>query len=190
MNFIENADMDFHCIALRKKKYEQIGSDIWTTIHEAYHITDLWRTKYPYQKQFSRFDKKRLIYKARSNIWIPGYEKNRALTNGGYLHTSLSDHSLHWVTLKAENTQGCLARGKGTWKLNNSLLKNEYITRALKTYWNMWAGRKEEFRDLRIWWDLGKKGLKSIFIKHGINHKQMQDRTEKTLLKELNELTF
>ena len=178
MNFIQNADMDLHCIAIRRKKYEQIGSDAWTTIQDAYHITDLWRNKYPYEKQFSRFDKKGTS--TRLDRIYGSLDMNRTMIKGGYLHTSLSDHSLHWVTIKTENTQGSLARGKGTWKLNNSLLQKEHILKALKAYWSIWSDRKEEFRDLRQWWDLGKKGLKSILIKHGINNKHVQDRDEKT----------
>ena len=42
---------------------------------------------------------------------------------------------------------------------------------------------------MRQWWDLGKKGLKSILIKHGINNKHVQETEEKKLLKEINDLT-
>ena len=52
----------------------------------------------------------------------------------------------------------------GTWKFNTSLLQNEEYTSKVKTFWLHWRKRKSSFKDLNIWWDIGKKKLKHLSI--------------------------
>ena len=59
-------------------------------------------------------------------------------------------------------------RGRGVWKFNTQLLKNESCCAAINEFWSQWQLNKPAFPDARVWWDAGKLQLKEIAIAHSV----------------------
>ena len=59
-------------------------------------------------------------------------------------------------------------RGRGVWKFNTQLLKNESFCAAVNSFWSSWKFNKPAFTDPRVWWDAGKLQLKEIAIAHSV----------------------
>ncbi|CAH3114880.1 unnamed protein product, partial [Porites lobata] len=76
-----------------------------------------------------------------------------------------SDHHL----IKLQVTFGPTnPRGRGVWKFNTQLLKNESVCAAVNSFWSSWKLSKPAFTDHRVWWDAGKLQLKEIAIAHSV----------------------
>ena len=73
-----------------------------------------------------------------------------------------SDHNTPFLSFRLPNTS---KRGPGSWKFNTSLLKNPQYTDKVTRFWKHWQTKKQEFRNLNIWWDFGKKKIKHLTIK-------------------------
>ena len=71
-----------------------------------------------------------------------------------------SDHKA--ILLKFKTAGG--KHRKGLWKMNASVIITPPIQEAFKHIWKEWKDKKQEFGDIRIWWDLGKKRIKDVAI--------------------------
>ena len=98
MNFIEDAQLDLSCIAIRAKRYENIGSDTRETMKDTCGISDLWRHKNPYLRVFSRLDRRGTSTRLDRIYGSPNLLDN--IQKGEYIPNCLSDHSLHYINLK------------------------------------------------------------------------------------------
>ena len=54
--------------------------------------------------------------------------------------------------------------GMGLWKLNASVIKTALFQEAFKHMWKEWKNKQQEFGDIRIWWDLGRKRTNDVAI--------------------------
>ncbi|CAH3171681.1 unnamed protein product, partial [Porites evermanni] len=89
-----------------------------------------------------------------------------------------SDHHLIklQVTFRPTNP-----RGRGVWKLNTQLLKNESFCAAVNSFWPSWKFNKPAFTDPRVWWDAGKLQLKEIAIAHSVAEARERKRDKLNL---------
>ena len=76
---------------------------------------------------------------------------------------SFSDHNLLLVSFKLEN----IRLGKGYWKLNTELLNVEGIGDDFKMLWYHLKSKKNDFKDILLWWEWVKKECKIFFSKLG-----------------------
>ena len=53
-------------------------------------------------------------------------------------------------------------RGRGIWKMNNTLLKDQQYVERVKEYWKIWKTKKGEYFSILDWWDKGKAQIKTI----------------------------
>ena len=96
-----------------------------------------------------------------------------------------SDHNAVILCFRPPNVQ---KRGPGVWKLNISLLQHKAYVDKISGFWSYWQLRKMDFRDLSIWWDIGKRKIKHLSITFSRKLAREKRSSRLKLEKELNRL--
>ena len=66
----------------------------------------------------------------------------------------------------------------GLWVMNNSILKDNVYQTMFSEFWENWKFQKGNFINLSMWWDIGKKRIKSLTI----DYCKEKRRTERTYI--------
>ena len=53
-------------------------------------------------------------------------------------------------------------RGPSYWKINSSILQNKEYQNKITSFWQKWQQTKQNYQDLTVWWDNGKKFIEGI----------------------------
>ena len=195
-NFVENVEKDTLRIGPRQQPYKSTKSDNFTELTNTYNLTDVWRDNHPNSKEYTYiqyFHSEGYTNTTHSRLdrfYIPAtfhkYEPECS-----HQDTFFSDHKA--IMLNLQTNEPTSKKGKGTWKVNNSLLNNEDILSDLKQMWKEWGEHKMTMNSIE-WWEKGKKRVKSLLINKGIANKANTnreitnlERQLKTLHKELEE---
>lgn len=96
-----------------------------------------------------------------------------------------SDHSVVETTIRPG---GARARGKGVWKMNNSLLNDPTYQREIQGFLEHWKHRKHEFWTIGEWWDEGKRRIKITTIRNSVRQNRSRRKQEDDLMKELTKM--
>jgi len=99
-------------------------------------------------------------------------------------NTAISDHLP--VMLKLCNLNK-VKRGKGVWKLNNSLLKCNEFCNEVSRFWEGWQILKPAGTPLLEWWDEGKIKIKEIAIKISKQQAKIRKQLETIIRDEYQE---
>ena len=75
-----------------------------------------------------------------------------------------SDHNPVFVDIRLLNK----ASGKGYWKYNITLNKNEDFCKDLRFHYTLWCSLKPAFKSIVEWWENVKDRVKELAIKHSI----------------------
>ena len=116
------------------------------------------------------------------------YVKDMAkfVTNIKTIHVNFSDHSA--VSLEI-NCPDIPQQGRGYWKLNTTLLKNESIKERFKEEYEKMLSVKNRYRNINEWWDVYvKKQIKVFFKKEGKNEMEKKYGLIKYLELSLNRI--
>ena len=92
-----------------------------------------------------------------------------------------SDHRLVWTELINQDT---ISKGPGLWILNNSILKDRVYQKLISELWENWKPKKGNFNNLLLWWDVGKKRIKSLTI----DYCKEKRRTERIYIQNLKHI--
>ena len=76
-------------------------------------------------------------------------------------HCFYSDHRRVWAELSNNET---ISKGPGLWVMNNTILKDNVYKNIISEFWESWKLQKGNFINLLLWWDIGKKRIKSLTI--------------------------
>ena len=60
-------------------------------------------------------------------------------------------------------------RGRGIWKMNLSHVEEKCFQTEINKFWAEWQKQKVHYKDIGIWWDLGKTYIKRIAIDFSIS---------------------
>lgn len=182
---------DFNCIP--DPKVDKIGGDPNSgtvgmaelqTLTSLLQITDIWRDKNPSQQTFT-WHNRNYNQQSRLDRWyVP--QKN-AETTSVYVHACpFSDHSAVELQLQPLDER---RTGPGVWKLNTSLLQDEYFTHEIRSFLRSWRTQRPKYNNMADWWDAGKIKIKSIAVKHSVRKAKSAKKKEKELLSQLSKLT-
>lgn len=134
-----------------------------------HNLEDIWRRRNPSVKLFSFA---RNNSKSRIDLFLTSNAIDNEIENCNITKFPFSDHCAITLQLITNN----ITRGPGTWKLNTSILENEQYIEMIECFWRTWVKQKNNFKDLRQWWDMTKFHIKSLTIdfchclnKQGIN---------------------
>ena len=96
------------------------------------------------------------------------------------LKLAFTDHFA--VTLRLNLDIPIFRRGRGTWKLNTSLLDAKGSKQKLETRWAGWTRQKRYFPELTMWWcRLTKKNIKHFYMQGVYSGMKLKKRKISTM---------
>ena len=75
------------------------------------------------------------------------------------------------------------------WKFNTSLLTNKEYIEKITGFWKFWQSRRSSFRNINIWWDIGKRKIKHLSIRFSKRLLREKRFLRQSLERELNQLS-
>jgi exonuclease III len=130
-------------------------------------LVDIWRIKNP---ETRRYTWRKVVHKgiqqSRLDMWLIA---NSFIykTNDTTIDTSiLSDHNL--ITLELETLGSLKNRGRGSWKLNTSFLKEKEYVNMINTLIEEWKDKYRNVSDKRLKWDVIKMEIRSCTISYAV----------------------
>ena len=187
LNFVEDEHMDLMRVGHRQAPYQNIGSSNFELFKEIHMLSDAWRTRNPTKKEYSRIDY-RGTHSRLDRIYMP----IDIILNIEYITYKPIFYSDHSLVIARINSNNMPKIGKGTWKLNNSLLSNQQNITQLKHFWENWNNHKQHM-NISDWWDEGKRNSKIIMNKAGLREadriRTLKEDLENTMTHLINDPT-
>ena len=90
---------------------------------------------------------------------------------------SIVTYRLVWAELSNNET---ISKGPGLWVMKNSILKDNVYKNFISEFWESWKLQKGNFINLLLWWDIGKKRIKSLTIDYCKKNEGQNEFTYKT----------
>ena len=152
---------------------------------EEYSLCDIWRIRNPHNKIFTRRENSKSgLIQSRLDYWLISISLTFQTLNCDIKPSICTDHSLITLTLNLIHTQ---QRGKGTWKFNNSLLRDPmYIKLIKETISNITIN--VEIENKNTLWDYTKCEIRTKTIEYSKIKAKQNKENEKLLLKKLESL--
>ena len=97
---------------------------------------------------------------SRIDYWLTSMSLNNQVEDIHHTFAPYTDHNAVHLILRTQET----ARGKGVWKMNTSNLLNSQYKEKFAQMWSYWQNQKPLYNDIRKWWDVGKRNIKSMSI--------------------------
>lgn len=149
----------------------------------AHDLTDAWRQTHMEDRIFTWSTKDFTIRSRLDRIYIPNNLIGKSFTT-----IRACPHSDHSVVETVIQPSGARGRGKGTWKMNNSLLDDPTYQREIQDFLEHWKHRKQEFWTIGEWWDEGKRRIKIITIRTSVRKSRNRRKQEEELKKKLTQM--
>ena len=116
---------------------------------ESLALEDFYRVSNPSGRIFTWFNGPHSVGCRLDRFYTPRAWRSR-ISRHTCSPFAYSDHHL----IKLQVTFGPTnPRGRGVWKFNTQLLKNESFCAAINSFWSSWQLNKPAFTDPRVWWD-------------------------------------
>jgi len=180
---------DFNCISDIALDTKQVrhqnglrGSRELFKISKDFGLQDCWRVEHPNLKRFTWHNSNNTSATRIDRIYL-----SRELSVGSENVIAAfpwSDHDIVISKIKTKSQQ----TGKGVWKFNTSHLKEEMFNIIIKSEWEHWQRKKQQFASVLDWWDEGKNNLKRAAITFSIELSRSRNAERKRLLSKLNSL--
>ena len=122
-----------------------------------YSLEDTWRRRYPAKREYTWEGRGKM---SRIDFWLTSISLNNQVEDINHTFAPYTDHNAVHLTLRTQET----AHGKGVWKMNTSNLLNTQYKEKLSQLWTHWQSKKPLYNDIRTWWDVGKRHIKSMTI--------------------------
>ena len=123
-----NTDMDKLGGSIEK---ESIHTKNLKTFMDEIDLIDIWRVRNPQLRQYTRRDMSKAgLVQSRIDFWLVSMSLEYQVTSSSIKPGNNSDHSIINLTLEFLETH---KRGKGYWKFNNSLLRDQKYVSIIKT---------------------------------------------------------
>ena len=184
---------DFNCVTNQKDKSSVFdlakdkSSQTLLNLMSKYGLTDAWRKIKKKKKQYTwrQIDKnnENRNVACRLDRWLVHDPLIANVHKCNILPSVISDHLP--VVIRLYPLSG-VKRGKGIWKLNNSLLRDENFKGKIR---RMWAEHRKirptSEKEILAWWDLGKIKIKNIAIQRSKELNAIKKNEHKQLLDQL-----
>lgn len=179
-------------------KSNDLGLHDLSQLMQIYDVEDAWRRTYPNLKEFTWSGQGKL---SRIDYWLTSVSLNCQIKNVSHIFAPYTDHKAVDLLLKIDE----IPRGPGVWKMNSDILLNEEYRAGIVNMWTKWRSKKNSYEDVRRWWDLGKRHIKSytqqfskdlsfqnksrlVEIEQKINTLKQSDSSYEALQKEYEEI--
>lgn len=158
---------DFNCLISKKDRKSQTefyldsSSRVLQTIIEDFHLKDVFGVRVSDSDFFTWSSSN---FSVRSRIDYCLISKDIKVEDFNLHPVFFSDHSLLYTEL---DIQAKTNFGKGVWKLNVLLLKEEKIVQRFRGMYRNWQTVKCLYNSVGEWWEDVKKRVKVFFINEG-----------------------
>lgn len=125
---------------------------------EHFTLTDIWRDRHPDLHEYT-WRRANGSQKSRLDMFWISPDLVETVSEIDILPFFSSDHSSVFLRF---SVPGSPERGKGVWKMNTSLLKDDAFCTEIRAFWSSWQQEKSTFPSLDIWWEAGKRRLKRL----------------------------
>ena len=127
-----------------------------------YDLVDVWRTLYPSSRQFTWHSHHEQIHSRLDRIYVPT-DWIHLVSASSHVHFVWSDHDMCTFTFSLPDEP---PRGRGYWKLNIEYLDQPEYCTLISDFWCDWQGKRADYGDIQLWWDLGKSYIRSLSIEY------------------------
>lgn len=146
-------------------------------------LIDYWRQSNPNTKRYTWMHRKPSFVGSRLDFWLVSSSLTQFCSKTDVPPAFISDHSPITIQIKTSTNE----RGKGIWKLNNSLLEiPEYVDMINLLIDNTIADHEGE--DVRLVWEVIKMKIRGESIKYSSFKKKTQENKKLALEKKLLEV--
>ena len=173
-NLVLNVDLDRENTYCNNNKSKEVVEDMM----EQFCLRDVWRIQHGLKKEFSWRKKGSVPLKASRidfGLVSAGLDQKVEITQ--YVTSVFTDHRAFYMCIEVEAVE----RGTGYWKLNNSLLRKEYITQLNKEIDSTLQATIDQTPQLR--WET----LKTRIKKKSIEFSRKQGAEERLIISQLCE---
>ena len=133
-----------------------------TSIHELmedFNLADVWRTIYPNSRQYTwRGNTRQGLVQSRLDYWLASVHMLYDLQMVSISPGVRSDHSIIKISFSFKNTP---SRGRGFWKFNSSLLRDEVYIKRVKDVLSMCDDKYVDLKDHGLLWEVVKCEIRS-----------------------------
>ena len=157
-------------------KPNDLGNYDLSLLCDILDIEDIWRRRNPEKREYSWSGRGK---RSRIDFCLASISLNSQIKNIFYSVAPYTDHCAVNVIIDLNEAK----RGPGIWKMNTQHLLNPKYKERLTELWEKWRSKKNEYADIKRWWDLGKRHIKSFSISFA---KEMSMQTN-AQLRELEE---
>lgn len=179
-NFIEDVELDV-------ARNEGLNTSFRNcTVHDNFiqykqlnNLCDLWRINYPTKKEYTHIANNKFKTQCRLDRIYTDQQLLLQNTHSRHIPCAYSDHDYIVSRIKINN----IKRGKGAWKLNNTLLK-KFSTKQMADFWEVNKYSLTQTHP-HTWWDNTKNKIKKTFIAIGKQNKIERDNTYFRLIDQL-----
>lgn len=181
---------DFNCvedISLDKQGGNLlVGQEGMTELNHFKHVNDLldtWRKSHEMDKIYTWSNKTFTIRSRLDRFYIASHL--HSTTSSCIRSCPHSDHALVEVNISPTMSK---TKGRGVWKLNNSILKDKAFKRELQATQRFWKAKQHEYINIHEWWDKVKSEYKRTAISYSVRKQRRQRKQEDNLLKAISDL--
>ena len=178
---------DFNCIdnplldhSGQKTATATIGAREFNLVCNTHGLHDTQTHLHPNNQAFTHYSKAHKTFTRIDKIFV-SINLLHGLQKTNVSQCAYSDHRLVWVELINQET---IRKGPGLWVMNNSVLNDNAYKKLVSKFWEGWKLKKGGFNNLLIWWDIGKKRIKSLTI----DYCKEKRRTERMYIQQLKQI--
>ena len=157
-----------------------VGAREFHSLCDRYDLSDVFTQLHPDRQSFTHLSKAHKTYTRIDKVFVSISLLND-LKQTEVSQCFYSDHRLVWAELSNNVT---LCKGPGLWVMNNSILNDNVYQTIFSEFWENWKLQKVNFINLSMWWDIGKKRIKSLTI----DYCKEKRRTERTYIQHLKHI--
>lgn len=153
-------------------------------LKELFNLTDVWRTMNPDLKRYT-WRRHRPLQQSRIDLWLTSDTLIYDILKCDIGVQYLSDHNIINLILE---TKKCQPRGRGYWKMNDSLLEDEVYVNRINALFNTMEPELLDISDKRLAWEYLKMSIRRETVSYSIFKKRKNERDRKELHAKLLEL--
>ena len=169
-----------------KQEKQSASAKCIKDIQETFNLIDVWRVLNENKTRFTwRGVTKHGRVSSRLDYWLISSHLLYDLDTTDIYPSIKTDHSLIQISLTLKQS---IERGRGLWKLNNSLLKDEVYVEKIKTFLGNCNEKYRGIENRALVWDAIKCEIRGITISYSIAKCKQQRKYINDLKLELKEL--
>lgn len=176
-----NCTIDFTKDRNTEEPHPQSSREL-TAVLQSSDLVDVWRCLHPQARQYT-WSQSRNNYTSRARL--DQFYSFRCHLNffvgASIIPNSLSDHHCLLVSVLIP-TEG---HKSSYWHFNIQLLKDCKFGNIFKEFWKIWQKQKNNYQDLRQWWDIGKKQIKFFCQQYTLEATRSLDKAVRELERDI-----